>query len=70
MLDLENIDEPDCINTLNEFFFTNYFRGYRSYLTFTSVMNELEKMGGLYGFQSGFHAGFGELVANLLVQDV
>ena len=50
MLDLENIDEPDCINTLNEFFFTNYFRGYRSYLTFTSVMNELEKMGGLYGF--------------------
>ena len=50
MLDLENIDEPDCINTLNEFFFANYFRGYRTYLTFTSVMNELEKMGGLYGF--------------------
>ena len=50
MLDLENIDEPDCINTLNEFFFTNYFKGYRTYLSFTSVMNELEKMGGLYGF--------------------
>ena len=38
-------------------------------MSFHKVFGELERMGGLYG-SNGFHKGFGELLGNLLVEDV
>ena len=53
LLDLENLEDQDCIDAINNSIFSNYFK-YNDRLFFQSLKRELELKGGLYGTY-GFH---------------
>ena len=68
MLDLENLEDEECLDALNKVIFERYFSKAES-LQYSLLFKILEGLGGNYGYD-GFHSGFGELLASLLTQDL
>ena len=61
MLDLENVEDPECIDAINESIFTSYFQKNDKLLFHKLILHKLV-MGGLYGIDS-WHKGYGKMMA-------
>ena len=48
LLDLQNLEDEECLEALNENIFKPYYRKYDS-LHFSSIMNQLEQRHAYYG---------------------
>ena len=68
MLDMEKVDDPELLEHLDDFFLKPIYSKY-SDISFYYLFGQLEYVRGFYGSDSGFHAGFGELLASLLIKD-
>ena len=65
---MENLDDKKCIDAINDSIFSSYYSFY-PVLSFSKMLNHLLKRYSYHG-QNGFHKGFGDIMANLLIKEI
>ncbi len=68
LLNLEQIEDNECIEAINDSIFPHLFK-FTTEMGYSDLMDQLMRKGGIYGID-GFHPGFGDLLADLLTQDI
>lgn len=65
-LDLENMEDDECIEALNQVIFDKMFQ-YKAKVDFDTLYKSLLRQGTMYG-QNGFHKGFGKLFSDMFME--
>lgn len=68
LIDFETFDDKACIDAINNLLLTNYFKQYPE-LNFSAMMTQIGSNFSFYGY-NGFHRGFGDLMASLLIKEI
>ena len=69
-LNLEKLDDSECIDAMNETYFKllQEWRDQSSEITFMQAFRRMQQWGGNYGIE-GLHSGLREFLANLFLKD-